>query len=428
MSKNKPKVPAYRLHKPSDLAVVRLNGKDVYLGKHGSAASKRKYEQVISEWLANHCQLPSYLLSSRETKANRTGRTINELFIAYWEYARSYYVRNGEPTATLHHVKTSAKPLCELFGHTPLADFGPLRLKAVRQHMIEVHDWNRSTVNKSVGFIKRMFKWGVENEMVEVATYQAIATLSGLRKGRSEARETVPVRPVPRRLIDAVEPYVSKQVWAMVQLQLHTGMRPGEVVSMRRGDLDTTGRIWLYRPASHKTEHYGHQRRVYMGPQAQKVIMKFLDRNDDAYLFSPAEAEQERRIKQHAARQTPLSCGNRPGTNRRRSPKRKPGSSYDVPSYRRAIRRGCDKAFPWLRLAGRDQKSLTVEERVEMKLWLNQHRWHPHQLRHNAATYLRKEFGIEAARLILGHRSASVTEIYAELDHERAARIMGQVG
>jgi hypothetical protein len=53
---------------------------------------------------------------------------------------------------------------------------------------------------------------------------------------------------------------------------------------------------------------------------------------------------------------------------------------------------------------------------------------HPHQLRHNAATALREQFGIEAARVVLGHRSAAVTEIYAELDRETAARIMAQVG
>jgi hypothetical protein len=29
---------------------------------------------------------------------------------------------------------------------------------------------------------------------------------------------------------------------------------------------------------------------------------------------------------------------------------------------------------------------------------------------------------------VLGHRSAAVTEIYAELDRETAARIMAQVG
>jgi len=46
--------------------------------------------------------------------------------------------------------------------------------------------------------------------------------------------------------------------------------------------------------------------------------------------------------------------------------------------------------------------------------------WHPHQLRHNAATLLRRELGIEAARVVLGHSSAAVTEVYAEMDLAKA--------
>ena len=52
----------------------------------------------------------------------------------------------------------------------------------------------------------------------------------------------------------------------------------------------------------------------------------------------------------------------------------------------------------------------------------------PNQLRHNAATFLRKEFGIEAARVVLGHSSSAVTEVYAEIDHTKAADIMAKVG
>ncbi|MBP7935605.1 MAG: hypothetical protein KA354_13240 [Phycisphaerae bacterium] len=47
-----PKIPGYRLHKPSGLAVVRLNGRDFYLGPHGSTDSRREYERLIAEWLA----------------------------------------------------------------------------------------------------------------------------------------------------------------------------------------------------------------------------------------------------------------------------------------------------------------------------------------------------------------------------------------
>jgi integrase len=56
------------------------------------------------------------------------------------------------------------------------------------------------------------------------------------------------------------------------------------------------------------------------------------------------------------------------------------------------------------------------------------HRWHPHQLRHNAATELRKEFGIETARIILGHHSAAVTGICAEKNEREAIEAIGKVG
>ena len=79
-----------------------------------------------------------------------------------------------------------------------------------------------------------------------------------------------------------------------------------------------------------------------------------------------------------------------------------PGERYTAGSVRQAIHRACKKA-------GVDA-------------------WHTHQLRHNAATFLRKEFGIEAARVVLGHASSAVTEVYAELDLTRAADIMSQVG
>jgi site-specific recombinase XerD len=49
-------------------------------------------------------------------------------------------------------------------------------------------------------------------------------------------------------------------------------------------------------------------------------------------------------------------------------------------------------------------------------------------LRHNAATYLRKEYGLEAAQVILGHKSMSVTEIYAEKDMATARKVMSEVG
>ena len=43
--------PKYRRHKAKGLAVVTINGRDIYLGKYSSAASKEEYRRLIAEYL-----------------------------------------------------------------------------------------------------------------------------------------------------------------------------------------------------------------------------------------------------------------------------------------------------------------------------------------------------------------------------------------
>ena len=172
---------------------------------------------------------------------------------------------------------------------------------------------------------------------------------------------------------------------------------------------------------------------------AQAVLKPLLKSDLQAHIFSPAEAERARRKKMHADRVecgTPLSCGNVPGSNRKRRPRRPPGNRYDVAAYRRAIARACDRAFPPpAPLAKREGETavewkarLTSAQKQELRRWRDQHRWYPHQLRHTAATRLRKEYGLEAAQVILGHKTLTVTQVYAEKNVEAARKIMAQVG
>ena len=166
------------------------------------------------------------------------------------------------------------------------------------------------------------------------------------------------------------------------------------------------------------------------------MLAPFLLRDAQAYCFSPAEAEGERRRRLSEERTTPLSFGNVPGSNRKDAPEWSAGDRYTTDSYRRAIARACDQAFPPPEpLAKHEDETdqqweqrLTEEQKTELAAWRKAHRWHPHQLRHNAATELRKEFGIEAARIILGHRSAAITEVYAEKDEQQAIQAIMKVG
>lgn len=427
--------PSYRLHKRSGQAVVTLDGRDFYLGAHGSPQSRAEYDRLIGEWLTNGRRL----LTGKNGSA---GLCVNELSRRYLLHAESYYRKpSGKPTSQINTLIQALRPLRTLYGKSLASDFRPLALKSVRELMVQRMDWSRDYVNRQVGRIKAMYKWGVENELVEVEVYQALATVRGLAKGRCAARETDKVKPVHQSYIDAVEPFVSRQVWAMIRLQLLTGMRPGEVIIMRSGDIDTQGEVWEYRPAEHKTEHHGHKREIKIGPEAQAIVKGYLKPELMTYLFSPAEAAAEHRQRRHDHRQTSLGCGNRPGTNRKAHPKRVPSDRYELASYRRAIIRACDQGFPppdhlqpSVDAQGRRESKrafearLTDQEKTELYAWQKAHRWYPQQLRHNAGTEFRRRYGVDVTRALLGHQSPVVTEIYAEIDQAKAEEAMKKSG
>lgn len=404
------RTPKYRLHRPSGQAVVTLDGRDFYLGPHGSDTSRAEFDRLVGEWLANHRRLPS---------AQAADLSIHELLVAYLRWADGYYRESAEP----QNIRYAIRPLAALYGHTPAAEFGPLALKTVRQRMIEGGICRRE-INKRIGRIVRVFKWAVENELLPGSVLHALRAVAGLRQGRSEARESAPVKPVPDAFIEAIRPRVFPQVWAMIELQRLTGMRPGEVVAIKGCDLNMAGRVWTYEPPRHKTAHHGHRRTIFIGPRAQEVLRPWLKADLTAYLFSPAEAMARLRESQQNPRRTPKARTyaqllKRDRRARRRLAKaRQPADCYTTRSYSRAIADGCRKA---------DRVAHQANPTVPADVVLVPH-WHPHQLRHNAATNLRREFGLDVARVILGHRSPAVTEVYAEVDHQKAVEVIGRVG
>jgi integrase len=260
---------SYRHHKPSGQAVVTLDGRDFYLGKFGTTESRAEYDRLLDEWLANGRRLPA------AASGKGADTTINELILAYLHLADAYYVKNGKPTTEPVDIRLALRPLRRLYGDTLAIDFGPLALKTVRQSMIE-SGLCRSEVNKRIRHVVRAIKWAVGEEIVPPSVHHGLRAVSGLRRGRADVRESEPVKPVPDAFVDAIRPHVSRQVWAMIQLQSLSGMRPGEVCIMRSCDLDTTGRVWAYRPESHRTEHHGRERRIHLGPQAQEILLPWL--------------------------------------------------------------------------------------------------------------------------------------------------------
>ena len=159
----------------------------------------------------------------------------------------------------------------------------------------------------------------------------------------ADVRESEPVKPVPEAFVDAIRPHVSRQIWAMVQLQRLSGMRPQEVCMIRTCDVDMSGRVWVFTPQTHKTEHHGRERRIYFGPAAQEILRPWLRPELTAYVFSPREAMGERQAERRRERRTPLTPSQR-SRKRKAKPKRSPGERYDTRSYYHGVLYGIRRA------------------------------------------------------------------------------------
>jgi len=380
----------------------------IYLGTYGSAASREEYNRLISEWLAAGRKLPVDL----------SAITVNEVVAAFRQHAKRYYTSaNGKVSTEVENYDQAVKPLVKLYGRTPAAEFGPLRLKVLREAMI-ANGHVRSNINKLISRIKGVFKWATSQELLSPSVYHSLLSVGGLKHGRSEAAESEPVKAVDDAIVGATLPHLSSVVRAMVRIQRLTGARPGEICAMRVGDIDRSGPVWQYRPRGHKTAHFGYERIIFIGPKAQDVFAPFLLKlNPDAFVFNPQAATAEMRQRRADARKTPISCGNIAGENVEGKPRRQPGDCYTADSYRRAIARAADAADLW----AKGGVVINDDERLVP-------RWHPHQLRHSAATAIRKDFGIEGAQHVLGHKVARITEIYAEKNNAMAERIAAAVG
>ncbi len=403
--------PKYRLHKGSGQAIVSLAGRKVYLGKYGSPRSHELYEEAIAQWrrsLVKHAPARADAdddpvvtpASLRDKRAAGVPVSLNELILVYHRHAHQYYRKHGKVTREAEIIDEVLRFLRQHHGREAVHAFGPVTLDGLRDKMIDDLDWSRKHINKQVSRLVRMFKWGVEHELIDSEAHSALAKLTGLKKGRSRARETHGVACVADDVVDQTLAQLPEVVADMVRLQRLTGARPGEICSLRPADIDRSHDVWVYLPAEHKTEHHEQPRAVMIGPRAQAVLAPYLLRAAGDYCFTPHESERRRRTRQAAARKTPLRKRDR--DRMKLDSIRRYAEHYTADTYRHAVQRVCTR--------------------------LKLPKWSPNQLRHTAATDIRRRFGLEAAQVVCGHQSADVTQVYAERDHDLAKRVAREVG
>ena len=328
------RVPSYRRHSSGN-ARVTIAGKDYLLGKYGSRESREKYGRLIAEYS-----------SQKETGTfGKAELLMQDVFLAFVRHAKTYFRKSPKQRGEVYQYKLAIRPVNELYGTLPAKEFGPAQYKVVRQWWLSDKSRSRQYVNKQMKRLVRIIKWAVGEGMMPGEAHIAIKCVDPLRKGRCEVKESKPVESVPADLVAATIPHMTGVQADMVRFQMLTGCRPGELVRICPGMVDRSGEVWEIHFDDHKTAHRGKARTVYVGPQAQAVLAPYLLRAATHACFSPQESEKQRRLARLEARRTPLSCGNRAGTNRvARKPRKAPGTAYDTQSYGRAIKYACRRA------------------------------------------------------------------------------------
>jgi integrase len=353
------KPPKYSHHVPSGQARVRYRKKDYYLGVHGSPESYQRYSEFLAR--LNAGELAGKPKPSPGPALPRV-ISVAELIERFWDHCKVYYRRDGKPTGEQVTFRSALRPLLRKFGATPAGEFTPKRIKEVREAMIDLK-WSRRYINASVRRIRFLFNWAVEEELVTAAVAGALATVKGIREGRTAAREKPEVGPVADEVVEATLPRVSPVAADVIRLMRLSGARPAEAVGMKVEEIDRTDPdCWRYRPRRHKTYHRGKKRVVFLGPKCQEVLSRYI-----------------------------LKAGSS-------------GKVFPIThsGLRTAITRGCRRAG--------------VEH------------WAPNQLRHTHATTVRRDFGVEASQVMLGHSHINTTEIYAEADAERGREVARKMG
>lgn len=279
MPRPKSIIPTYRLHKATGQAVAYVNRQEVYLGPHGSPESREAYSSLLDRLRSGETET-TVRRAARERQSRRPAVPLNELFMRFILEELPKYA-----TAEQRCIKGAIKIARELYGDTDAAEFGPLRLRTVREAMVR-KGWSRSFVNKEIKRLRMVLRWAVGWEMLPRTIVDALGDVKPLAAGDSEAPESIPRKAISAADIQAVKAMLCERHRDLVDLMLMTGCRSGELLSLTTGMIDRTGEIWRTDLERHKTRHQGKSRTLFYNPTAQMILRKYLQADPDVRLFT----------------------------------------------------------------------------------------------------------------------------------------------
>jgi len=368
-------------HSGSGQARIKVNGRHVYLGVFGSAASHAEYRRLKALWEAGRPTTPP------RRRVPSSLRLVRDLIHGFLQWAKGEFTqRDGTVRQELANLVNGLRPLLVVYGETELADFTAQSLEDLLAVVAAgtwpgaKKPWSRHVANAALSRWRKVWKWGESKGHVPPGTYGNLRTVAGLAEGKAAEHNEVP--PVAEADLEKTLPHLAPWARAAVELLRLTGARPTEILSLVPAAIGKGGvvelapgylvklpvTVWATQPRKHKGKRKGKRRVILYGPRAQAVLAPLLEgRADDAWLFpSPA------------------------------------GGRRDFRSLRRAVLAGCQRA--------------------------GVSPWYPYQVRHLASTALSLDFGPVVASVVLGHEHAATSVIYSLPNLQAAAEAMARIG
>jgi integrase len=386
----------------SGQARVTLNGKVHYCGMWGTAEAHARYAELIREWQERGEQ-PAERAPNPVQASLRLGDLLRQ-FLEHVD-ATGRYRKNGKPNSHRAEFGNVIDSLTKFAGNVPVARLTEATLVSWRDQLERNRGLTRGGINRKVGKVVRMLRWGRARGLVPKVVWADVSAIEPLRRGECGDR---PEHGRPRRAVDLdevekVAAHCAPQVGDVLRLQALCGMRPGEVLQIRWVDIDKrplegdTSGSWLYVVPGAKTSHHGHVTR-YVLPKAAQEILERYPAVPMAYIFSPAAALAERRVRRRAARKSKLTPSQR---QRDKNAKREYADTWDTHKYRRHVTRACEKA---------GVQTFT-----------------PHEVRHGFVTWAANALSLGAAAAAANHRSVTTTQRYVHVKQTDAITVAAAV-
>ena len=314
------------------------------------------------------------------------GVSVSELCALWDAHCREYYRGpDGLPTSTATNAVLDVRMFRSLYGNAAVAELTHADMLQLRDALVR-SGVSRATVNVRLWRVKYMLAWALDEAIIPATVKAELTQVRGVKRGRTSAPERQPVRPVDDATISATVEHMMPNTADMVRVHRYTGMRPCELCALRWSLIDTTRTPWVYRvPAEvNKNEwrgELGQPRVVCIGPKARAILERHKGGGDVP--FSPVRAFGEYLEAIREARRTPFYGKKKDGA---RVP-RVLGERWTTDAYSKTIR------------------AAAVKAKVAP--------WGSNRLRHTFGTEVRRAFGLEAARAVLGHTDGGcITDVY----------------